>query len=125
MKTLHARALRICRLKRWPATFAPMSRVTDDELCSLAQLARLQLSDAEKTRLQRDLEGILEHMDALAEVDTTGVVPMTHVQNQAYPLRLDTVEPSFSCEEALQASPNVHEGYFDVPAILPSSGAKS
>ena len=45
----------------------------------MAGLANLTLTDAEITRLQADLDGILEHMDRLNEADTSGVEPMSQV----------------------------------------------
>ncbi len=101
-----------------------MSRVTEDEIRSLGSLARLTLSDAEVSQLGSDLAGILEHMDALQEVDTEGVVPMSHVLGTVGHLRVDEVGPSLPVEQALVASPGHRDGYFDVPAILPSGSNK-
>lgn len=102
----------------------PMSRVTEDEIRSLASLARLRLSESEVSQLGSDLEGILEHMDALAEVDTEGVVPMSHVLGTVGHLRGDEIGPSLASEEALAASPSHSDEFFDVPAILPSGSGK-
>ena len=41
--------------------------------------ANLQLSEAEITKFQADLDGILEHMDRLSEIDTEGMEPMAQV----------------------------------------------
>ena len=71
-----------------------MSTVTKEEILELSQLARLRLSEVEIDRLQEDLTGILEHMQVLSEVDTEGVIPMTHVGSSAHSLRTDTVAPS-------------------------------
>lgn len=101
-----------------------MSRVTEDEIRSLGSLARLQLSDAEVGQLKTDLEGILEHMDALAEVDTDGVAPMSHVLGSVGHLRPDRVDESLDTETVLEASPTHDQDHFDVPAILPSGGSK-
>ena len=102
----------------------PMSRVTDDEIRSLGGLARLALSDTEVGTLKSDLEGILEHMDALAEVNTDGVEPMTHVLGAVGHLRSDEIGDSLLTEEALAASPAHSEDCFDVPAILPPGSNK-
>lgn len=101
-----------------------MSDVTEDEIRSLGGLARLALSDAEVGQLKTDLEGILEHMDALAEVDTEGVEPMTHVLGAVGHLRADEVGESLPAEAALAASPSHTDGCFDVPAILPPGSNK-
>ncbi len=101
-----------------------MSRVPEDEVRALGKLARLALSDDEVTQLSRDLDGILEHMDALAEVDTAGVRPMSHVLPGVGHLRPDVVAPSLSQQTALSASPRHRDGCFDVPAILPPGSNK-
>ena len=64
-----------------------MSLVSKDEIRSLSRLARLQLEEDEVASLQSDLSGILQHMKLLAEVDTEGVTPMTHVSPQVGALR--------------------------------------
>jgi len=74
--------------------------------------------------MKTDLEGILEHMDALAEVNTDGVAPMTHVLGAVGHLRADTAGASLEVETVLAESPAHSDGYFDVPAILPPGGAK-
>ncbi len=101
-----------------------MSRVTEEEIRSLGELSRLALSDSEVETLKRDLESILEHMDALAEVDTTGVQPMTHVLGTIGHLRSDEVCESLAVEEVFAASPERTEDCFDVPAILPPGSNK-
>lgn len=101
-----------------------MSTVTEDEIRSLGSLARLKLTAEEVAQLKTDLAGILEHMDTLAEVDTEGVAPMSHVLGAVGHLRKDEVRPSLPVDEALAASPSHNEEYFDVPAILPSGSGK-
>jgi len=83
-----------------------MVRLTRDEVLELAQLARLALTDDEIERFRTDLAAILSHMDTLAEVNTVGVVPMTHAVPMDLRLRPDVVEPSISVEIALIAAPD-------------------
>jgi len=91
----------------------PCAPMTEEEIRSLATLARLQLTEEEVKTLGKDLQAILEHMLALSEVNTEGVVPMSHVLDGVGHLRADFIEPSLP-----------EQGCFDVPAILPS-GKKS
>ncbi len=100
-----------------------MSTVTEDEIRSLARLARLALSDEEVRALQTDLSSILTHMQALAEVDTEGVEAMTHVMLGNEALRADRVAPSLDRERVLSASPRHDHEHFSVPAILPGSNS--
>ena len=54
-------------------------KITEKEVRYVADLSNLQLTGAEVVKLQADLNGILEHMDKLKEIDTTGVEPMAQV----------------------------------------------
>ena len=58
-------------------------KITEKEVRYVAELANLNLTDAEIAKLQADLDGILEHMDRLNEIDTTGVEPMSQVLFEA------------------------------------------
>jgi aspartyl-tRNA(Asn)/glutamyl-tRNA(Gln) amidotransferase subunit C len=99
-----------------------MSRVTKEEIRSLSHLARLRLEESEVESLQSDLSGILEHMELLAEVDTSGIEPMTHVSSKVQPLRPDRVEESLDRERVLAASQRTEDDCFAVPSILPGDG---
>jgi aspartyl-tRNA(Asn)/glutamyl-tRNA(Gln) amidotransferase subunit C len=48
-------------------------KITEKEVRYVAGLANLNLRDEEIAKFRADLDGILEHMDALKEIDTTGV----------------------------------------------------
>jgi len=92
--------------------------MTRDEVEAIALLARLALSDEEIAAMQVDLSAILVHMDALAEVDTTGVEPMTHAVPMDLPLRADLVAPSLPVETALRGARDAEDGAFLVPHVI-------
>ena len=61
------------------ARMAPKStQITPEEVAHIAQLARLSLSPEEAVGMQQDLGRILEYVEMLQELDTTGVVPTAH-----------------------------------------------
>lgn len=99
-----------------------MSLVSKEEIRSLGRLARLRLEDEEVESLQSDLSGILEHMELLAEVDTSGVEPMTHVTSKVQALRPDEVRESLDRQLVLSACHRTEDDCFAVPSILPSGG---
>jgi aspartyl-tRNA(Asn)/glutamyl-tRNA(Gln) amidotransferase subunit C len=92
--------------------------LTRDDVEQIALLARLALDDRELEEMRVDLTAILGHMDVLAEVDTTGVEPMTHAVPMALPLREDRVLPSLSVDQALAAAPDKQDDCFRVPAAI-------
>jgi aspartyl-tRNA(Asn)/glutamyl-tRNA(Gln) amidotransferase subunit C len=95
-----------------------MTPLTRDDVEQIALLARLALDDAEVDAMRVDLTAILGHMDALAEVDTTGVEPMTHAVPMDLPLRDDEPAPSLPVEVALAGAPDPVDGLFQVPSII-------
>jgi aspartyl-tRNA(Asn)/glutamyl-tRNA(Gln) amidotransferase subunit C len=96
-------------------------KITEDEVRYVAALANLQLTGQEVGKLQTDLNGILEHMDKLKEIDTTGVEPMAQVlfdAGETATLRADEVVPPLGNEAALASAPQAGAGYFKVPRVI-------
>ena len=100
-----------------------MSRIRSEEVREIAVLARLELSDQEIERMTTDLDAILGYVDALKELDTTAVEPMTHAVPFDCPLRADVVGVSLPVEEALQNAPRREASFFQVPRIVSKGGA--
>ncbi|HJU75412.1 MAG TPA: Asp-tRNA(Asn)/Glu-tRNA(Gln) amidotransferase subunit GatC, partial [Gemmatimonadaceae bacterium] len=65
-------------------------RVSHDDVRYVASLARLALDSSTVDQLARELNGILDHMEVLARVDTSAVAPFAQSQLDAMPLRDDT-----------------------------------
>jgi aspartyl-tRNA(Asn)/glutamyl-tRNA(Gln) amidotransferase subunit C len=104
---------------------AAVQPLTRHDVEQIALLARLALDDAEVEQMRADLTSILVHMDALAEVDTTGIEPMTHAVPMDLPLRPDEAAPSLPVAVALRGAPDPVDGLFQVPHVLepaPRSG---
>ena len=100
-----------------------MPALTRKEVEEIALLARLHLAPEELERMQGELGAILEHFEALAAVDTTGVPPMTHAVPMDLRLRLDVVEPSLPPEVALAGVPRRDDDLIVVPSsIAPGRG---
>lgn len=84
----------------------------------VAHLARLGLSDEEVTRLQGQLNHILEQFAVLAELHTDAIAPTARVIELENVLRDDVVRPGFDVEEALANAPERAGDHFVVPAVL-------
>jgi aspartyl-tRNA(Asn)/glutamyl-tRNA(Gln) amidotransferase subunit C len=62
--------------------------LTDAEVAHIAKLARIELDDAMRERMKKDLSSILGYVDQLNAVDTAGTEPLyqvTGLQNAARP----------------------------------------
>ena len=95
-----------------------MAKITRNEVGYVAELARLDLAPGEEERLTGQINAILEYMDQLAEVDTTGVEPTSHVLPLTNVMRDDVVGDCLSNAEALANAPAADQGHFAVPKIL-------
>ncbi len=96
-------------------------KITEKEVRYVAGLANLTLTDGEAAKLQADLDGILQQMDRLNEVDTSDVEPMAQVLFEAgetATLRTDTPAPPLGSQAALANAPQPGAGYFKVPKVI-------
>ncbi|HXJ66724.1 MAG TPA: Asp-tRNA(Asn)/Glu-tRNA(Gln) amidotransferase subunit GatC [Actinomycetota bacterium] len=84
----------------------------------VARLARLDLTDEEKTRLKAQLGVILEHAARVQEVAAEDVPPTAQAVPRANVLRHDVVEPGLTHEEAMSNAPAEEAGRFKVPRIV-------
>ena len=89
----------------------------------IATLARIRLDDSELEPLAAELSQILRWVEQLAEVDTSGVAPMTSVAEMRLPMREDRVTDG-DCRDAIlgnapKAAPNgPNRGFFAVPKVV-------
>ena len=82
----------------------------------MAKLARLGLSEEEVEAMERELSGILEHVDRISELDLEGVEPTSHVVELENVLRPDEPRPSWPREQILEPAPDPAQGAFRVPS---------
>ena len=89
-------------------------KITDREVLYVAALAHLELTPAEVERFTSQLNGILEYMDQLNELDTSGVEPTSHVLPLSNVLREDEA----GRDEVLANAPQQDRDHFVVPKII-------
>ena len=93
------------------------------DVAYVAELARLELTDAERETFQRQLEDIVKYVDKISEVDVDGVEPMMHGRRLVNAFREDAVRPSLPAETALANAPKRVGDEFLLPKIV--EGAES
>lgn len=101
---------------------ADESRIRPGEVREIAQLARLDLDDAEVEHMTRDLDAILGYVETLREVAIEGVEPMTHAVPFDCPMRADEIRPPLAVDEALANAPRREASFFQVPRVVPGTG---
>ena len=94
-----------------------------DDVRHVAALARLTVPEARVPELVSQLNGILSHMDALGQVDTTGVRGTPGVGDEAMPLRPDAGEPIPLVHPLESFAPQMRDGFFLVPRLATHEGA--
>jgi aspartyl-tRNA(Asn)/glutamyl-tRNA(Gln) amidotransferase subunit C len=95
-----------------------MSAISREEVQHVARLAHLALSDEELISIGNDLNRILEHFRALAQIDTTGVPITSHAVPMLNVYREDEATPSLPAEEIVANAPDALEEFFRVPRIV-------
>lgn len=93
-------------------------KITDEIMEYVSILAKLELSEEEKEQAKRDMENMLNYIDKLAELDTEGVEPMTHIFPVTNVFREDIVENSDRSEEILSNAPEKKNEAFKVPKTV-------
>ncbi|MFC3076961.1 Asp-tRNA(Asn)/Glu-tRNA(Gln) amidotransferase subunit GatC [Phenylobacterium terrae] len=84
----------------------------------VARLARIAEPDDKLEPLARELTGILNWIEQLNEVDTTGVEPMTSAEAAVLPMREDVVTDGGDPAKVLANAPKAVRGFFVVPKVV-------
>ncbi len=97
--------------------------LTDIEVERIARLARLELTDSEKTSLKKDLSSILDYVAKLDSADTSGVEPLYQTTGQVNSVRTDEPRNEFPMNDRLLEllvgqAPQRKERFVKVPTIL-------
>ena len=87
----------------------------------IANLARLELTEAEKQQYLEQLSAILHYAERLNELELTDVLPTSHAIAQQNIMRPDTAEPSLPMDDLLHNAPQHQENQFVVQAVLDDS----
>jgi aspartyl-tRNA(Asn)/glutamyl-tRNA(Gln) amidotransferase subunit C len=92
--------------------------VNNEMVNKLAHLARLQFSTTEKEEIKSDLQKMIQFVEKLNEVDTTGIVPILHMSDGINVLRDDEVKGSIDRIAGLKNAPKQDGEFFKVPKVI-------
>jgi aspartyl-tRNA(Asn)/glutamyl-tRNA(Gln) amidotransferase subunit C len=97
-------------------------KISREDVLRVAELAYLDLSEAELEKYCAQVDDILEYIGKLNELDTANVAPMAQVltddQTADATLREDLVVPCAVTDEVLQHAPDPEPPYFLVPKVI-------
>lgn len=92
--------------------------ISDETIEYVGILAKLELSPEEREQAKKDMGRMLDYIDKLNELDTTGVEPMSHVFPVHNVFREDVVTNGDDRENMLKNAPEQQEGTYVVPITV-------
>ena len=93
-------------------------KITQEEVLHVAHLARLDIDDADIDRLAGQIGTILDYVDMLKQVDTTGVAATSHAIARNNAFRADEEEEHLDPRTSLANAPETDDGAFLVPKVI-------
>lgn len=97
-------------------------KITQEEVTHVANLSKLRFSEEETAAFATTLSKIVDMVELLGEVDTTGVAPTTTMADLKTVLRPDVVEEGTDRDRLFKNVPEQDNYYIKVPAILDDGG---
>jgi aspartyl-tRNA(Asn)/glutamyl-tRNA(Gln) amidotransferase subunit C len=89
-----------------------------EDVQRVAHLARIDVTDAEAADVKTKLDGLFRLIEQMRAIDTVGIVPMSHAQDVALPLREDRVVEEDKRELYQKNAPAVAAGLYLVPKVI-------
>ncbi len=93
-------------------------KLTTNQVTYVAKLGNLSLTSEEESIYAEQLSAILDYIDQLNSVDTTGVEPTFNVTGKSSIWREDVVAESLTQEEAMQNAPKSKNGQFVTKGVF-------
>ena len=96
-----------------------MAKTIDDETMeNVCILAKLSLTEEEKEKAKEDMQKMLDYVEKLDELDTTGVEPLSHIFGDENVFRDDVVTNGDHSSEMLANAPKAKENPYQVPKTI-------
>lgn len=92
--------------------------ISDETIEYVGILAKLELSEEEKEAAKKDMGSMLDYIDKLNELDTSGVEPMSHVFPVQNVFREDIVTNGDNSEAMLKNAPEMKDNSYQVPMTV-------
>jgi len=92
--------------------------ISREDIEKVAFLARIDVDDAAKTALEKDLTEILQLVDQLQTADTDNVTPMAHPLDAVQRLRPDEITESVNRDDFQRLARQTEDGLYLVPRVV-------
>ena len=87
----------------------------------LANLSKLRFSESEMDLITKDMTKMIDFINQLEEINTDGIKPLIHMNEEFNNLREDEVSGMLNQSDALSNSPVKDSTYFKLPKVLDKS----
>ena len=84
----------------------------------LASLSKLSFTKEELDLISKDMSKMVDFINQLDEIDTEGVEPLIHLNEEFNNWREDEIREMLDLKEALSNSPIKDGTYFKLPKVL-------
>jgi aspartyl-tRNA(Asn)/glutamyl-tRNA(Gln) amidotransferase subunit C len=91
---------------------------TENELDNIMQLAYLNSDLDNSHQLAKDLKAIMDFVEQLRKVDTTGIPPLFHPLDLQQRSRKDEISEEDSCAQLAKIAPNFKDRLYLVPKVI-------
>jgi aspartyl-tRNA(Asn)/glutamyl-tRNA(Gln) amidotransferase subunit C len=92
--------------------------LTKEEVIKIATLSRINLTDAEVEKFQKDLSTVLDYVEELKQVNVDGLAEVSQVTGLENIMRPDEAVMSDNRELMFKNAPEMKDGFYKVKAIL-------
>jgi aspartyl-tRNA(Asn)/glutamyl-tRNA(Gln) amidotransferase subunit C len=93
-------------------------KIDKELLHKIAHLSRLDFNEQDEQKMLNSMNSILDWVEQLNEVDTTGVMPLTHMSEETNALREDVAHEPLPHDKGLKNAPRKDSDYFRVPKVI-------
>jgi len=93
-------------------------KLTKEIAQKTAHLARLHFEEQDEDRMIQDLQKVVDWVDQLQEVDTTGVEPLTGMSFEENQFRSDEVDEASTKLDVFKNAPKHDSSHFQVPKVI-------
>lgn len=94
------------------------NHISDETIDYVGVLAKLALSGEEREQAKADMGRMLDYIDMLNGLDTSGAEPMSHISEACNVFREDEVTDGDQIQEILRNAPAQKDGMFLVPNVM-------
>jgi aspartyl-tRNA(Asn)/glutamyl-tRNA(Gln) amidotransferase subunit C len=92
--------------------------LTKENIEKIGKLARIRLSEDDKTMYAKEISSILGWVEQLNEVNTDNVAQLNSVSDMTLPWRKDEVTDGNIADQVLKNAPQAEYGCFAVPKVI-------